>query len=120
MRLVAALLALELGRGIALAAFGIAASRRLIRLDALHRSPRLDQRAIDREVLARQQPFDPGLSEDGGQELRRDLTVEQPVAVLRKARVIPDRVIHAQPDKPPEQKIELEPLHELTLRTNRD
>src|ERR1051325_8758107 len=35
------------------------AVRRVFRLEALHRSPGFDQCAIDREVIARQQPLDP-------------------------------------------------------------
>src|SRR5512144_294022 len=45
-------------------------------------APGLDQRAVDREVLVRKQPFDLRLVEHGGEELRRDLAAQQPVAVL--------------------------------------
>src|SRR5215831_2778591 len=58
MRLVATLLTLEVRQGVAPAARAIATFRRLLRFQALHRSPRLDQRAIDRKMLARQQPLD--------------------------------------------------------------
>src|SRR5215470_20204895 len=55
MRLVAALLALEIRCGVAPAACAVAiAVGRLFRLEDLHQSPGLDQRAIDREMLARQ------------------------------------------------------------------
>src|SRR5688500_4768234 len=56
MRVVSPLLAVEVGFGIA----PDAAGRR--RFDALHRSPGLDQRAVDREVIARQQLLHLGLS----------------------------------------------------------
>src|SRR5512146_393470 len=70
MRLVAALLAPEIRRGIAPALGALAIIvRRIFRPEALHRSPGFDQRAIDREMLARQQPLDARLSKHGGQEL---------------------------------------------------
>jgi len=33
--------------------------------------------------------------------------------------MVPHRVISPQPDKPPEQQIEFDPLHQLPLRTHR-
>src|SRR5262249_12488629 len=77
MRLVAALLSLEIRRGVAPAVRAVPITvRRIFRLEALHRSPRLDQRAIDRKMLARQQPLDARLSEDCGQALGCDLAVQ--------------------------------------------
>ncbi len=116
---VGALLAPEIGRRVTPAAPRATCIRRLIGLEALHRCPRLDQRAIHREVIARQQPFDPGLSQHRAEKLGCDLAVQQPVAVLRKGRVIPHRIVHTEPDEPAEQQIELQPLHQLTLRANR-
>jgi len=29
--------------------------------------------------------------------------------------MVPNRIIHAETDKPPEQKVELQPLHQLAL-----
>src|SRR5207253_4208798 len=64
-RLVGTLLAPEIGRRIAPAAHHAigraAAIRWFLRPETLHRSPRLNQRTIDREVLARQQSLDPRL-----------------------------------------------------------
>src|SRR5262249_27003340 len=100
MRLVAALLSLEIRRGVAPAARAvpIAAVPRIFRLEPLHRSPGFNQSAIDREMLARQQPLDAWLSEDGGQEFGCDLAVQQPIAVLGEGRMIPHRIIDADPD----------------------
>src|SRR5881394_4252364 len=70
-------------------------------------------------MLARQQTLDPRLSEDGGQEFCRDLAIQQPIAVLREGRMIPHWIIDPHPDEPTKQQIELQPLHELTLRANR-
>src|SRR5439155_11361738 len=58
-------------------------------------------------------------SQHSDQEPGRDLAFEQPVAVLRKGRVIPHRIVDAEPDEPPEQQIELQPLHQLPLRSDR-
>ena len=119
MRLVGALLAPEIGRRVASAVAAIATSRRLLRPEALHRSPGFDQRAIHREVLARQQSLDPRLGQHCGEKLGCNLAFQQPVAVLREGRVIPYRIVDTEPDEPAEQQIKLQPLHQLALRANR-
>jgi len=62
----------------------------LSRHEALHRSPGIDQRAVDGEVLVRQQRLDLLVLQDCLQELARDIGLKQPVAVLRVGRVVPD------------------------------
>ena len=120
MRLVAPLLTAEVDLGIA-----PAARRRFVtiasipRLEALQAGPGFHQRAVDREVLRRQQPLDLGLGQDGRQELGGNLAFEQTVAVLREHRVIPRRIIDPKPDEPAEQQVELQPLHQLTFRADR-
>ena len=89
------------------------------RLEALHRGPRLDQRAVDAEVLARQKPLHPRLRQQRRQEARGDRPFEETIAVLGKGGVIPHRLVRPQPDKPAEQEIELHPLHQLALRAYR-
>jgi hypothetical protein len=42
-----------------------------------------------------------------------------PVTVLGQDCRIPDRVVHAEPDKPPEQQVEVDPFDQLALRTDR-
>ena len=49
--------------------------------EALHSGPRLDQRAVEAEVIARQQPPDARLRQDRRQEANSDVAVKQPVAV---------------------------------------
>ena len=99
------------------------AGRRLagavLRPEALHAGPGLDQRAVDAEVLARQQPPHLRPVEQRRQELGRDVALEQPVAVLGEGRVVPDRIVDAEPDEPAEQEVEVEPLHQLPLRADR-
>ena len=89
------------------------------RLEALHAGPRLHQRAVNREVLARQKLLDFRLIENRRKELGRNIAFEQPVPVLGEHRVIPDRIVDAQAHKPAEQKVELQPLHQLAFRADR-
>jgi hypothetical protein len=74
-RLVGALLAPKIGRRVAPNASAIAPVWRILWPEALYRCPSLDQRAIDLEVIARQQPLDPWLGQHRAQELGRDLAV---------------------------------------------
>src|SRR5438067_1584891 len=99
---VRALLASEIGRRVAATAASVIIARRLFWLEALHRRPGLDQGAIDRKVLARQQSPDPWLRQHGGEELASDLTLQKPVAVLREAGMVPHRIIDPKADEPPE------------------
>jgi hypothetical protein len=91
----------------------------VLRPERLHAGPSLDQRAVDREVLVGQQRLDLGLRQDRPQELGGDLALEQPVAVLGENGYVPDRVVDAKPDKPAEQEVVVQLLHELALRTHR-
>src|SRR6478672_13565076 len=80
MRLVGAFLLVE-------AALAIAAwTRRLVLAilapEALHRCPRLDKRAIDREVIVRQELLHLGLVQHRAEELRRHISLQKPLAVL--------------------------------------
>src|SRR5258708_31500 len=56
-------------------------------LESLHRRPGLDQRAVDAEVVRREQPLDLRLGQHRRQELSRDLAFQEPVAVLRESRM---------------------------------
>jgi hypothetical protein len=94
-------------------------ARTVLRLEALRAGPGFDERAVHREVLARQQPLHPALRQHRRKELRRDIAIEQPVAVLGERRGIPNRLVDAQPDEPTEQKVVLDPLDQLTLRPDR-
>jgi hypothetical protein len=97
----------------------IATRRLVLRPEALHRRPRLDQCAVDREVIARQKPLHARLRQNRRQELRRNVAAKQPVAVGREARMIPCRIVDPDPDEPAEQEIVFEPLHQLTFRADR-
>src|SRR3984957_20327598 len=90
-----------------------------LRLEAFHRRPGFDQRAVDRKVVRAQKALHAWLDQNGVQKFRGDRPFEKTVAVLRKYRMIPRRLIDADPDEPAEQKIELQPLHQLALRPDR-
>lgn len=108
MRLVAALLALEV------AAAGVVVFS-VLALEALVPGPRLDQRPVDAEVLARQ----PALLLCGAQHLIEELddrvVLDQALAVLREDRGHPYRVIDGKADEPAEEHVVLRLLHQLTL-----
>lgn len=73
-------LAMAAGRGRLTAA--------VFRAETLHAGPGFDQRAIDREMLRRQQWH------NRGQEAARDVGLQQTVAILGEHGHIPDRRIH--------------------------
>ncbi len=87
--------------------------------EALERRPGLDQRAIDREVVVRQEALDLGVPQNGLEELRGDVGIEQPVAVLGERRMIPYGIVDAEPDEPAEQQIVVDLLHQLALGAHR-
>jgi hypothetical protein len=120
MRLVAPLLAAEVR-------LGIATTRRrringpaaVLGLEALHRRPGFDERAVDAEVVAGQQPLHPGLGKQRRQEPGCDVARQQAVAVLGEGGVVPHRIVDPEPDEPAKQQVEVEPLHQLAFRADR-
>ena len=87
--------------------------------EALQAGPGLEQRAVHREVLARQQPLHLGQGQELRQEALRHLARQQPVAVLREHARVPHRVVHPETHEPAKQEVELQPLHQLPLRAHR-
>ena len=73
------------------------------------------QRAIDREMFVAHKPL--GLLVHFGKEPLRHIGSQQPVAVLGKHCMIPDRVVHAKAHKPPEQEVIVDLLDQQPLRT---
>src|SRR5215208_575874 len=117
MALVAPLLAAKVALAIAAGAGRLA--RPVLRLEALHRSPRLDLRAVNREVLVRQQFTYLLVVKQLSQELARHIRLEQSVAVLREHSRHPYRLVHPKPHEPTIEQIVVELLHQLTLRADR-
>jgi hypothetical protein len=118
MRVIRALLVVEV-------AFAIAPRRRrlaraVLGPEALHRCPRVNERAIDREVLARQKLLDLWQRQKRRQELVRHFRFQQPVAVVREHRRMPDLSIDRQADEPAEQQIVVDLLHQHPLGTHRE
>jgi hypothetical protein len=63
--------------------------------------------------------FDPLLVQHGRHELAGNVALDQPLAVLGEHRHLPDFGIQRQPNKPAEQQIVAELLHQLPLRAHR-
>lgn len=71
------------------------------------------------EELASTEEAGVGVLEHCVEEDLGDVAVEQPVSVLGKDRGHPDRIIRVQTDKPAEEQIVIELLHELSLAPDR-
>src|SRR3954447_14329010 len=130
MRLVAAGLAVEITLAVAVETGWLAAA--VLRLKTLHRAlvwpfhqaslggtlgqpcPGIDQRAIDREVIVREQVPHLQGSQRGSQEAMGDIAVQQPVAVLGEYRHVPHRRFDRQADEPTEQDVAGQPCLRLT------
>ena len=91
----------------------------LLALEALERSPRLDQRPVHGEVLVREQVKPARLFHHGAEELARHLVLQQPRAVARKGRVVEARLVGLQVQKPAEQKVVVQLLAQQPLAAYR-
>lgn len=109
MRVVRPLLAPKVGGDVAATA-AISGTVVIARWKALHRCPGFDQRTIDAEMIAREKPAGARPVQDRGQKFRGDLARQQLVAVLGKGRVVPYRIVDAEPHEPAEQQVKLQPL----------
>src|SRR3954467_12686014 len=117
-RVVAARLTVEVTRAVAPRTGWLAAA--VLGPEALHRRPCLDQRAIHREVLAREPPLDLRASQDRAEEAMRYVALQQPVAVLGEYRHVPNRRLDRQADEPTEEDVVGQLLHQLPLRADRE
>src|ERR1700746_2747178 len=82
----------------------IAAAAAILGTKALLRGPGLDQGSIDREMFVRQKRLHLAVVQKLGHELLKHVAVLQPLAVLRKCRRSPYRIIRRKPDEPAVQK----------------
>ena len=80
--------------------------------------PRLEQRPIDGEMLGGQQLLLARLGQHGGEKALGDVAVQQPLAILRVGRRVPDLVVQREPDKPLIEQVVLELLDQLALTPN--
>jgi len=105
MRVILAFLTMEVALGIAAAAaFSSWRFTLVLGHKTLHAGPGLDQRAVDRKMLARKQLAHLRQVQDDRHELGRDIAVEQPVAVLAEHGRIPHWVIRREADEPAKQR----------------
>jgi hypothetical protein len=88
-------------------------------LEALERSPGLEQGAVDGEVIVGEQVLLASLPQHGLEEGPGDVVVEQPAPVLGEAGVVEGVLAHIEAQEPLEEEVVLEPLAELTLAPNR-
>ena len=110
-RVVLALLAMEVGAAVAIATA-------VLGPEALLRSPRLDQRAVHRKMLVRQQRPDLRVIEKLAHEFGENLAVLQPGAVLREHGRIPDAIVGRKTHEPAVQEIVVQLLHQLPFRAD--
>jgi hypothetical protein len=89
--------------------------RAILAPHALVARPSLDQRAVNAEVLARQQPALLGHVHRGVEQFGHRLVLDQPVAVLAEHRVVPHRVVDRQAHEPAEQQVVVDLLDQLPL-----
>ena len=84
MRVIPALLAMEVALGVAAASIALSCGRLVGALghEALHARPRLEQRAVDRKVLAGEQLTDLRQVQHAGKELGGDIAVEHVAGFL--------------------------------------
>jgi hypothetical protein len=70
-------------------------------------------------MIRAEQLLHPRLRQNRAQQLGGDVAFQQALAVLGKCRVIPRRIVDANTDKPAKQEVELQPIHQLSLRADR-
>ena len=109
MRVVLALLAVEVGSAVFVAAAVLGA-------ETLVRGPRLNQRSVHGKMLVRQQRLDLRIVQKLGHELGKHLPVLQPVAVLGEGGRIPDRIVGRKAHEPAVHQIVIQLLHQLAFR----
>src|SRR5216684_3830362 len=88
---VAALLAMKVNRGIA-RVIGRALTTAVLALEAFVTRPRFDQRAVDREVLGREQAAAAGLRQHLGKEGLGNFGAQEPLAIFGEDGCIPHRI----------------------------
>ncbi|EJH67990.1 hypothetical protein VCHE45_3888, partial [Vibrio cholerae HE-45] len=115
---VAALVPLEVRRGIARAGARVV-WRIVLGTETLLRGPGLQQCAVDREVLIRDQPLLLRQAYHLAQKLGGHGLGIEAVTILREDRVIPHRIINGQADEPAEQQVVAQLLRQHPLAAQR-
>ena len=71
------------------------------------------------KVLVREQPGRARLGQHRVEERRADVARQQTIPILGKRRGMPNRVVHVQPDEPPEQEVVVQFFHQQPLAPDR-
>src|ERR1700687_5506081 len=85
--------------------------------ETLMTCPSFDQRSVDSEMFIRHER--PGPFQHPPEKRLRDLFVQQSLPILAVHRVIPDRLVHLHPHKPPEQQVVLQLLDQHSFAAYR-
>lgn len=86
--------------------------------EALDGGPGFDERAVNAEMLIRQEPGLAGLRHDLGQKKACNLGMDQPLQVGGKARVVPDLLVQGQAHKPAKENVVVDLFNEQTIAAN--
>ncbi len=86
---------------------------RILRLDAFMAGPCLDQRAIDGEMLVRQQRPDILVLQQCLHEPSEQIALLQTLAVLCKRGGVPHAIVRCKPNEPAVQQVVVQLLHQL-------
>ena len=116
-RRVRALLALEVDHAPAVAA--IRGRLAVLALETLERGPGVDQRAVNGEMIGRQQALTARKTNDFIEEATRDIGHDQALAQTAEIRLIQAGALQVHVEKPAEQDVVIELLAKLTVRANR-
>jgi hypothetical protein len=81
--------------------------------------PSLDHRSVNGKMLVAKQVGCASLAENLFEKRLCNVALQQPIAILREDRDIPDGIIHVQIAKPAKKHIVVQLLHELPLAANR-
>jgi hypothetical protein len=93
-------------------------ARRVLRRETLMTRPGLEQRAVDGEVLIRQQPVVFDRREHFCEERIGDVAREQAVPVFGKRGRVPHRIVHAEAHEPAVEHAVIELLDQQSLAPN--
>jgi hypothetical protein len=99
-----------IGRGLLVAPFA---------LETLMSGPRFDQRAVDGEMLVREQALGARLLGYRVEKALCYLAHQQALPVLREDRYVPYRLVDVEPHKPTKQEVVIELLHQKSLAPHR-
>ena len=94
-------------------------ARAILWAKALHAGPGVDQGAIDREMVGRQQGLDLPQRQKAGQKLLRHIRRKEAVTVVAEHRRMPHARVNRQADEPAKEQIVVDLLHQLPLASHR-